>query len=81
METTTIRVTAQTRDQLNSLARRRGTSAGEVVAELVRAADDEALLAEAAASWSRLGEDARALSAYHAESDELAGFGDVLPEY
>ena len=50
MGTTTIRVSTETRDRLNELARRRGVPAGEVVAGLVQQADEAALLADAAAS-------------------------------
>ena len=74
MRTTTIRVPAETRDRLNALARRRGAPAGEVVAELVREADDRALLADAEESWGRL-------AAYRAEADELQGFDAPAPEY
>jgi predicted DNA-binding protein len=80
-KTTTIRVASDTRDQLNALARRRGAPASEVVAELVREADDRALLADAAESWRQLGADPRALAAYRAETRELHGFGAPLPEY
>ena len=44
-ETTTIRVSVRTRERLNALAAKRGTLAGDVVAELVEAADDDRLLA------------------------------------
>jgi hypothetical protein len=40
----TIRVPSGTRDRLNALARRLGSPASEVVAELVREADDRVLL-------------------------------------
>jgi predicted DNA-binding protein len=81
MKTTTIRVPQETRDRLNALARRRGSTAGEVVAELVREADDEALLAEAEAGWRRLAADPQLLAAYHAESAELDAFDAPLPPY
>lgn len=81
MVTTTIRVPAETRDRLNALAKRRGTPAGEIVAELVREADDRALLADAEESWTRLATDPQALAAYRAETDELGGFEAPLPEY
>jgi predicted DNA-binding protein len=81
MATTTIRVPAETRDRLNALARRRGAPAGEIVAELVREADDRALLADAEESWTRLAADPQALAAYRAETDALAGFDAPLPEY
>lgn len=81
MRTTTIRVPAETRDQLNAIAKRRGASAGEVVAELVRDADDRVLLADAEEGWQRLGADAHRLAAYRAEAAELAAFDRQAPEY
>jgi len=81
MMTTTIRVPAETRDRLNALAKRRGTPAGELVAELVREADDRALLADAEESWTRLAADPEALAAYRVETGELGGFEAPLPEY
>ncbi len=81
MTTTTIRVPAETRDRLNALAKRRGTPAGELVAELVREADDRALLADAEESWTRLAADPEALAAYRVETGELGGFEASLPEY
>jgi hypothetical protein len=81
-DTTTIRVPTQTRDQLNALAVRRGEPAGEVVAKLVRAADEETLLAEVAAGFEKLVGDPEALIAYRAESDELeSGFDAPAPEW
>lgn len=73
--TTTIRVPVQTRDRLNALAERRGGSAGDLVADLVSAADDDALLADAEQAWHALGEvdvsqidaDAKALEAFDAD--------------
>jgi hypothetical protein len=80
-KTTTIRVPAETRDRLNALARRRGAPAGEVVAELVRDADDRALLADAEASWQQLGADPETLAVYRAETAELNRWDAPLPEY
>jgi predicted transcriptional regulator len=80
-KTTTIRVASDTRDQLNRLARRRRVPASEIVAELVRDADDRALLADAAENWQQLGADPQALAAYRAENRELHGFGARLPDY
>lgn len=54
IDTTTIRVSVETRDRLNSLAARRGEPAGEVVAKLVGAADEDAILAEIAAGFETL---------------------------
>lgn len=79
--TTTIRVPSETRDRLNALARRRGAPASEVVTELVREADDRALLDDAEAGWKRLAADRAALAAYRAEAAELQGFDAPLPDY
>lgn len=81
MRTTTIRVAEETRDRLNRLARRRGTPAGDVVAELVREADDRALLEESEQGWQRLAADPEALAAYRAETGSLVGFDASAPEY
>ena len=81
-DTTTIRVPTETRDQLNSLAARRGEPAGEVVAKLVSAADEDAMLAEVAAGFEKIAADPGALSAYRAESEGLeSGFGASAPEW
>ena len=81
MATTTIRVTTETRDRLNALARRRGARASEVVAELVEEADDRALLADAEEAWEKLARDPAAAAAYRAEAGELKSFEPPLPEY
>lgn len=81
METTTIRVPTETRDRLNAIAKRRGASAGDVVAELVREADDLALLVAAEQSWRRLASDGEALAAYRTEAGELATFDTQAPPY
>jgi predicted DNA-binding protein len=81
-DTTTIRVPIETRDRLNSLAARRGEPAGDVVAKLVSAADEDAMLAEVAAGFEKIAADPGALSAYRAESEELAsGFEASAPEW
>jgi predicted DNA-binding protein len=81
-DTTTIRVPTETRDRLNALALRRGEPAGEVVAKLVSAADEEAMLAEIAAGFEELASDPKALAAYRAESEELeSGFEAPAPEW
>lgn len=80
MKTTTIRVPSETRDRLKELARRRGAPAGEVVDELVREADDRALLAAAAQDWERMSNDPAARAAYGAEAGELEGFEAPLPD-
>ena len=81
MRTTTIRVTEETRDLLNRLARRRGEAAGDVVAALVREADDRALLAAAMDDWRRLSGEDEALAAYKAETADLSAFDAALPDY
>lgn len=81
-DTTTIRVPTHTRDRLNALAARRGEPAGDVVAKLVGAADEEAMLAEVEAGFERLAADPTALAAYRAESREVeAGFEAPAPEW
>ncbi len=81
MKTTTIRVSSQTRDQLNALARRRGAAAGDIVTELVQEADDRALLEEAAQGWEQMAHDASVLARYHVETGDLAAFDARLPDY
>jgi predicted DNA-binding protein len=81
MVTTTVRIPIETRDTLNELARRRGASAGEIMAELVRREDDRALLDEAADGWRRLADHPAAIAAYRAQTDELESFDAPLPEY
>ncbi len=81
-DTTTIRVSARTRDRLKVLASRRGESAGEVVAKLVNAADEEAMLTEIAAGFEKLVGDPAALAAYRAESREIeSAFDPATPEW
>jgi predicted DNA-binding protein len=81
-DTTTIRVSTRTRDRLKALATRRGEPAGDVIAELVDAADEEALLAEVEASFERLAADPDALAAYRAEARGLEGAFDApTPEW
>jgi predicted DNA-binding protein len=81
MGTTTIRVAEETRDRLNELAQRRGETAGDVVAALVREADDRALLEAAASDWRRLSMDAEAAGSYGTESSDLEAFDSALPSY
>jgi hypothetical protein len=81
-DTTTIRVPVETRDRLNSLAARRGEPAGEVVAKLVGAADEDAMLVEITTGFEKLAADPRALSIYRAESEEIeSGFEAPTPEW
>jgi hypothetical protein len=74
-----VRVTPATRDRLNALARRRGASAHDVIEELVRGADDRALLADAEACWRRLASNPAALTAYRHETRALTAF-DAQPQ-
>lgn len=81
-ETTTIRVPIETRDRLKALALRRGEPASDVVAKLVSAADEEAMLTEIATGFEKLAGDPKALAAYRAESEALAsGFDSPAPEW
>jgi hypothetical protein len=80
-DTTTIRVSTRTRDLLKALAARRREPAGDVIAKLVAAADEQAMLAEVETSFSRLSEDPAVLAAYRAESTELEGFEAPTPEW
>ena len=79
--TTTIRVPTETRDRLKALAAQRGESASEVVVKLVSAADEDAMLTEVEAGFSRLASDPAALAAYRAESKELEAFDAPTPEW
>jgi predicted DNA-binding protein len=80
--TTTIRVSSETRDRLNALRAREGKSAGEVVARLVHAADDDLLLADAEAAFENLARDPRALAVYRSEAEEIeGGFGASAPAW
>lgn len=81
-DTTTIRVPTQTRDRLRILAARRGESAGDVIAKLVNAADEEATLAEIAAGFERMAADPQVLAVYRAESLEIeTSFDTPTPEW
>ena len=56
--------------------------AGEVVAELVGAANDDLLLADIEASFQRLASDPRMLAAYWAEARDIAdGFEASTPDW
>ncbi len=80
--TTTIRVSTETRDLLKRLSQRHRASAGETIAELVHAADDDLLLADAEAGFQRMAGDPQRLAAYRAETAELAGSFDApLPDW
>lgn len=80
--TTTIRVSRATRDLLNALSARRKASAGETIAELVRAADDDLLLTDAEADFARMARDPRRLAAYRMESEEVGeAFDAPAPDW
>ncbi len=80
--TTTIRVSADTRDRLNALSAREGSSAGEIVARLVHVADDELLLADAEAAFESLAGRPDALALYRSETRRIeAGFEAPAPEW
>jgi hypothetical protein len=82
--TATIRVTPETRDRLNRISDERGISAGELVDELARQAEDRTLL-DAVEShyddYDELRADAKAWELYRAEVIAWeATAGDGLPE-
>lgn len=80
--TTTIRVSRSTRDRLNALSAREGEPAGEIVAKLVHAADDEMLLRDAETAFESLARNPEALAAYRAEMGEIeAGFEASAPAW
>ena len=81
MKTTTIRVATETRDRLNSLARRRGAPASVIVADLVHEADNRALLADAENAWARMAADPALAAAFRAETREIEAFEPQLPDY
>lgn len=64
---------------MNELARRRRVPAGQLVDELVREADDRALLQAASDGWLRMAADSDALASYRDEVDELSTFDARLP--
>ena len=76
--TATIRVTPETRDRLNRIGAERGMSAGELVDELARQADDQALLEAMQSHYDQLKLDPEAWELYRAEVtawDTTAGDG------
>lgn len=70
--TTTIRVTTTTRDRLSSIAKRRGKTTGDLLAEIAEELDDDALLGSAERSWRSM--DAGELADYRREAAELERF-------
>lgn len=80
--TTTIRVSNDTRDQLKALSKRHGRSAGEMVADLVHAADDDLLLADAEECFAQMANNPRKLSTYRSETAGIeAAFDDPIPDW
>ena len=65
--TATIRVTPETRDRLNRISDERGISAGELVDELARLAEDRTLLDAVESHYDELRADPKAWELYRAE--------------
>ena len=74
--TTTIRVTTATRDRLSSIAKWRGKTTGDLLAEVALQLDEDALLEAAEESWARM--DAGTIAHYRDESGDLEGFAAPL---
>jgi hypothetical protein len=66
-------VSQETRNALNWLSAKRESSAGAIVAQLVHAAADDLLLADAEGDFRRLAEDPHILAAYRSEALEFEG--------
>lgn len=81
MASTTIRVSAETRDDLNRLSEESGKPAGAVVAELVAAAMQQTVLYATEQHWHMLSTDPTLLADYQAESRELESFDSELEGY
>jgi predicted DNA-binding protein len=80
LTTTTIRVSNDTRERLKALSEREGRPAGEIVAKLVQAADDDHLLQDAESAFAAMTPEM--LAAYRDESHEIqTGFGDPAPPW
>lgn len=67
--TATVRVTPETRDRLNRISAQRGISAGELVDELARKAEDRALLEAMESHYRELHTDPEACRLHRAEID------------
>jgi hypothetical protein len=81
MASTTIRVSAETRDELNSLCAQQGKSAGALIAELVAGARSASLLAATERHWHLMVSDPQMQADYRAATDDLAAFDSELPPY
>jgi len=69
---TTIRVSTETRDRLSSIAKQRGKTTGDLLAEIAESLDDDALLESAERSWEAM--DVEERRAYGREVEELEPF-------
>jgi hypothetical protein len=80
--TTTVRVSTDTRDLLKRLSARRKSSAGETIAELVHAADDDLLLADAETCFQKMAGDPQLLAVYRSESADIdSAFDSPAPDW
>ena len=79
--TATVRVEPDVRDRINQLAAARGVKASQLLGQLVRAAEEDQLLADMNADFDALAQDPKARAAYEKELREwdatlLDGLGD-----
>lgn len=79
--TATVRVEPEVRDRINALAAARGVKASQLLGQLVRAAEEDQLLADMNADFAALGQDPKAREAYDEELQEwdatmLDGLGE-----
>lgn len=77
MDTTTIRVTRKTRDELFELAQASGTTMQEVLAQAIEAYRGQRLLEAVNAAYATLKENRVAWDEYR---DELAEWDTTLPD-
>ena len=68
--TATVRVEPDIRDRINELAAARGIKASQLLGQLVRAAEEDQLLADMNADFEALGQDPQARAAYEEELRE-----------
>ena len=68
--TATVRVEPDIRDRINELAAARGIKASQLLGQLVRAAEEDQLLADMNADFEALGQDPQARAAYEEELHE-----------
>jgi len=73
--TATVRVDAEVRDRINELAAARGIKASQLLGQLVRAAEEDQLLADMNADFETLGQEPEARPAYE---EELRGWDATL---